>query len=41
MIVARNDTMIHDVGQSVAIGDKHFEVVKEFVYLRIPDDTNE
>jgi hypothetical protein len=21
------------VGQSVAIGDKHFEVVKEFVYL--------
>jgi hypothetical protein len=27
------------VGQSVVIGDKHFEVVKEFVYLRIPDDT--
>jgi hypothetical protein len=25
---------IRDVGQSVAIGDKHFEVVKEFVYLR-------
>jgi hypothetical protein len=25
--------MIHDVGQSVAIGNKHFEVVKEFVYL--------
>jgi hypothetical protein len=24
---------IHDVGQSVAIGAKHFEVVKEFVYL--------
>jgi hypothetical protein len=24
---------IRDVGQSVAIGDKHFEVVKEFVYL--------
>jgi hypothetical protein len=24
---------IHDVRQSVAIGDKHFEVVKEFVYL--------
>jgi hypothetical protein len=24
---------ICDVGQSVAIGDKHFEVVKEFVYL--------
>jgi acetone carboxylase gamma subunit len=32
------DTTIRDVGQSVAIGDKHFEVVKEFVY---PDDTNE
>jgi hypothetical protein len=28
MIAARND-----VGQSVAISDKHFEVVKEFVYL--------
>jgi hypothetical protein len=26
--------MIRDVGQSVAIGDKNFEVVKEFVYLR-------
>jgi hypothetical protein len=25
--------MIRDVGQSVAIGDKHFEVVKDFVYL--------
>jgi hypothetical protein len=25
---------IRDVGQNVAIGDKHFEVVKEFVYLR-------
>jgi hypothetical protein len=37
MIVARNDRTIRDirdVGQSVAIGDKHFEVVKEFVYLR-------
>jgi hypothetical protein len=33
MIVAWNDTTIRDVGQSVAIGDKHFEVVKEFVYL--------
>jgi hypothetical protein len=33
MIAARKDTMIHDVGQSVAIADKHFEVVKEFVYL--------
>jgi hypothetical protein len=28
-----NEQMIRDVGQSVAIGDKHFEVVKEFVYL--------
>jgi hypothetical protein len=33
MIAARNDRTTHDVGQSVAIGDKHFEVVKEFVYL--------
>jgi hypothetical protein len=33
MIAARNDTTIRDVGQSVAIGDKHLEVVKEFVYL--------
>jgi hypothetical protein len=33
MIAARNDRTICDVGQSVAIGDKHFEVVKEFVYL--------
>jgi hypothetical protein len=33
MIAARNDTTIRDVGQSVAIGDKHFEVVKVFVYL--------
>jgi hypothetical protein len=33
MIAARNDRKICDVGQSVAIGDKHFEVVKEFVYL--------
>jgi hypothetical protein len=33
MIAARNDTTIRNVGQSVAIGDKHFEVVKEFVYL--------
>jgi hypothetical protein len=23
----------NDVGQSMAIGDKHFEAVKEFVYL--------
>jgi hypothetical protein len=34
MTAARNDRTIRDVGQSVAIGDKHFEVVKEFVYLR-------
>jgi hypothetical protein len=33
MIAARNDRTIRDVGQSVAIGDKHFEVVKKFVYL--------
>jgi hypothetical protein len=38
MIAARNDHMIRDVGQSVAIDDKsrhlpRFEVVKEFVYL--------
>jgi hypothetical protein len=33
MIAARNDRTIRDVGQSVAIGDQHFEVVKEFVYL--------
>jgi hypothetical protein len=33
MIAARNDRTIRDVGRSVVIGDKHFEVVKEFVYL--------
>jgi hypothetical protein len=33
MIAARNDRTIRNVGQSVAIGDKHFEVVKEFLYL--------
>jgi hypothetical protein len=33
MIAARNDRTIRDVRQSVAIGDKHFEVVLEFVYL--------
>jgi hypothetical protein len=33
MIVAQNNTTIRDVGQSVAIGDEHFEAVKEFVYL--------
>jgi hypothetical protein len=34
MIAAQNDRTIRDVGQSVAISEKHFEVVKEFVYLR-------
>jgi hypothetical protein len=33
MISAGNERMIRDVGQSVAFGDKTFEVVKEFVYL--------
>jgi hypothetical protein len=33
IIAAGNDRPIRDVGQSVAIGDKTFEVVKEFVYL--------
>jgi hypothetical protein len=33
MIAARNDRTLRDVEHSVAIGDKHFEVVKEFVYL--------
>jgi hypothetical protein len=33
MIAAWNDRTICDVGQSVANSDKHFEVVKEFVYL--------
>jgi hypothetical protein len=33
MIAARNESMIRDVGQSVVNGDKHFEVVKEYVYL--------
>jgi hypothetical protein len=33
MIADRNDRTIHDVGLNVAIGDKHFEVVKEFVHL--------
>jgi hypothetical protein len=33
MIAGRNDRTIRDVGQSVAIGDKQFEVIKEFVYL--------
>jgi hypothetical protein len=33
MIAARNDRTIRDVGQSVVSGDKHFEIVKECVYL--------
>jgi hypothetical protein len=33
MISAWNDRTIRDKSQSVVIGDKHFEVVKEFVYL--------
>jgi Reverse transcriptase (RNA-dependent DNA polymerase) len=33
MIAAGNERTIRDVGQSVAFGDKTFEVVKEFVYL--------
>jgi hypothetical protein len=33
MIAGRNDRTICDVGQSAAIGEKHFEAVKEFVYL--------
>jgi hypothetical protein len=33
MIAARNERTICDMGQSVAIGNKYFEVVKEFVYL--------
>jgi hypothetical protein len=37
MIAALNDMTIRDVGQSVAIGDKHFEVVKEFVYVPTND----
>jgi hypothetical protein len=28
MVAARNDRTICDVGQTVAIGDKHFEVIK-------------
>jgi Reverse transcriptase (RNA-dependent DNA polymerase) len=33
MIAAGNERTIRDVGQSVAFGDKTFEVVKKFVYL--------
>jgi hypothetical protein len=36
MVAARNDRTIRDVEQSVAFGDKLFEVVKEFVYLGSP-----
>jgi hypothetical protein len=32
-IATWNDRTLRDVGQNVAIGDKHFEVVKVFVYL--------
>jgi hypothetical protein len=40
MIAARNDRTIRDVGQSVASGDKHFEVFKEFVYLGSLNDVS-
>jgi hypothetical protein len=33
MIAAWNDRTICDLEQSVEIGDKHFELVKEFEYL--------
>jgi hypothetical protein len=33
LIAAWNERTIRDVGQSVAIGDKHFEVVEKFAYL--------
>jgi hypothetical protein len=36
MIAAQNDRTIRYVGQSVAIGYKHFEAVEEFVYLGSP-----
>jgi hypothetical protein len=32
MIAAQIDSTIRDVRQSVAIGDKHIEVIKEFAY---------
>jgi hypothetical protein len=32
-IAVQNDRTIHDLGQSVAIGDKHFKVIKKCVYL--------
>jgi hypothetical protein len=33
MIAAQNERTFRDGGQSVVIGDKHFEVVRHFVYL--------
>jgi hypothetical protein len=33
VMAARNDRKFRAVGQSVAIGGKHFEVVKKLVYL--------
>jgi Reverse transcriptase (RNA-dependent DNA polymerase) len=33
MIAAGTDRLIRDVGHSVVLGDKTFEVVEEFVYL--------
>jgi hypothetical protein len=36
MIATGNDRTIREVLQSVEIGETHFEVVKEFVYLMIP-----
>jgi hypothetical protein len=33
MIRAGNAKTIREVGQSLAFGDKTFEIVKEFVYL--------
>jgi hypothetical protein len=33
LIEARNDRTVCDVGQSVAIGDQHFEVFKEYLNL--------
>jgi hypothetical protein len=41
MIAARNDRTIRDVGQRVAIGDKHFEVVKKCVFLGSLTPTND
>jgi radical SAM superfamily enzyme len=38
MIVAGHERTIRDIGQSVAFGDKTFEVVKKIV-IGIPGDT--